>query len=46
MVMNTPDDITDEDDHIAQLDTAFVNLTLEMSRLLPALYSALGGESR
>ena len=41
------DDAADEtDDPIAQLDAAFVNMTLELSRFLPALYSALGGESR
>lgn len=44
--VEVPDEIPDEDDHIAQLDTAFVNLTLEMSRFLPALYKALGGENR
>lgn len=41
------DDAADEiDDPIAQLEAAFVNMTLELSRFLPALYSALGGESR
>lgn len=33
-------------DPIAQLDAAFVNMTLEFSRFLPELFSALGGETR
>ncbi|MBV1876113.1 MAG: recombination-associated protein RdgC [Pseudomonadales bacterium] len=37
------DDIHDEDP-IAKLDAAFVNMTLEFSRFLPELFSALGGE--
>ena len=41
------DDVADtDDDPIASLDAAFVNMTLELSRFLPGLYSALGGESR
>ena len=41
------DDSTDEEDNLtAKLDAAFVNMTLELSRFLPALFSALGGESR
>jgi recombination associated protein RdgC len=40
------DDKTEDEDPIAQLDAAFVNMTLELSRFLPALFSALGGESR
>lgn len=41
------DDAVDEDiDPIAQLDAAFVNMTLELSRFLPALFSAMGGEAR
>lgn len=41
------DDAADEaDDPIAELDAAFVNMTLELSRFLPALFSALGGEAR
>ncbi|MFP6808462.1 MAG: recombination-associated protein RdgC [Pseudomonadales bacterium] len=35
-----------EDDPIALLDAAFVNMTLEFGRLLPALFSALGGETK
>tara|TARA_Y100001934_G_scaffold164409_1_gene195813 strand:+ start:40 stop:942 length:903 start_codon:yes stop_codon:yes gene_type:complete len=33
-----------DDDAIAQLDAAFVQMALEFKRFLPALYSALGGE--
>lgn len=40
------DDAADEaEDPIAQLDAAFMNFSLEMARFLPALFSALGGES-
>lgn len=47
MKVLSSDDAADEDeDPIAQLDAAFVNMTLELSRFLPALFSALGGESR
>ncbi len=45
--LQNSDNKTDEyDDPIATLDAAFVNMTLEFSRFLPALFSALGGESR
>lgn len=41
------DDLVDEEiDPIAQLDAAFVNMSLELSRFLPELFSALGGETR
>lgn len=41
------DDLTEEDiDPIAQLDAAFVNMSLELSRFLPELFSAMGGETR
>jgi recombination associated protein RdgC len=35
-----------EEDPIARLDAAFAEMTLEFARLLPALFSALGGETR
>ena len=34
----------EDEDVIAQLDAAFVQMALEFKRFLPALYSALGGE--
>ena len=40
------DDAAEDADPIAALDAAFVNMTLELSRFLPELYSTLGGESR
>jgi len=45
-VLSSDDANDDEEDPIAQLDAAFVNMTLELSRFLPALFSALGGETR
>jgi recombination associated protein RdgC len=40
------DDAQDDDgDAIARLDTAFAHMTLEFSRFLPALFTALGGET-
>lgn len=45
--LESSDDAGDyENDPIAELDAAFVNMTLEFARFLPALFSALGGESR
>jgi DNA recombination-dependent growth factor C len=45
--LESGDDAGDYDaDPIAELDAAFVNMTLEFARFLPALFSALGGESR
>lgn len=45
--VESSDDSTDyDDDPIAELDAAFVNMTLEFARFLPALFSALGGENR
>ena len=38
------DEHMDDEDPIAKLDAAFVNMTLEFSRFLPELFSALGGE--
>ena len=38
------DDKLEDEDPIASLDAAFVNMTLEFARFLPALFSALGGE--
>ncbi len=45
-ILSSDDTAPEDDDPIAQLDAAFVNMTLEMSRFLPALFSALGGEAR
>ncbi|MCS5573249.1 MAG: recombination-associated protein RdgC, partial [Pseudomonadales bacterium] len=45
-VLSSDDSAENHDDPIARLDAAFLNMTLELSRFLPALYSALGGESR
>ena len=39
------DDNIEDEDPIAKLDAAFVNMTLEFSRFLPELFSALGGET-
>jgi recombination associated protein RdgC len=40
------DDQIEDEDPIAKLDAAFVNMTLELSRFLPELFDALGGETR
>ena len=45
-ILSSDDSMDEEDDLTAKLDAAFVNMTLELSRFLPALFSALGGESR
>lgn len=45
-VLSSDDSMDENEDPIAQLDAAFVNMTLELSRFLPELYSALGGETR
>ena len=45
-VMSSDDSAEDDEDPTAQLDAAFVNMTLELARFLPALFSALGGENR
>ena len=36
----------DSDDAVARFDTAFTLMTLELSRLIPGLLDALGGEDR
>ena len=45
-VETSDDSMEEEENPIARLDAAFVNMTLEFSRFLPALFSALGGEHR
>lgn len=41
------DDPEDEgEDPLAAMDAAFVNMAMELSRFLPELFSALGGETR
>ncbi len=44
-IMSSDDEANDEDNPIARLDAAFVNMSMEMSRFLPALFTALGGEA-
>lgn len=39
------DDAPEDEDPIARLDAAFANMSLEFSRLIPALFAALGGET-
>lgn len=43
-VESSNDDTPEDEDPIARLDAAFANMSLEFSRLLPALFEALGGE--
>ena len=45
-LLNSDDPAEDDEDPIARLDAAFMNFSLEMARFLPALFTALGGESR
>lgn len=45
-VLSSDDSAEEDEDPIAALDAAFVNMTLELSRFLPELFSALGGEAR
>lgn len=45
-VESSDDDTEYDEDPIASLDAAFANMSLEFSRLLPALFDALGGETR
>ncbi|MFT4676664.1 MAG: recombination associated protein RdgC [Patiriisocius sp.] len=40
------DDNIEDEDPIAKLDAAFVNMTLELRRFLPELMDAFGGETR
>lgn len=42
---SSDDAAEDEDNPIARMDAAFVNMTLEFGRFLPALFTALGGET-
>jgi recombination associated protein RdgC len=42
---SSDDEAEDEDNPIARMDAAFVNMTLELGRFLPALFEALGGET-
>ncbi len=45
--LESSDDEGDEDaDPVAMLDAAFASMTLEFARFIPALFTALGGESR
>ena len=39
------DDTPEDEDPIARLDTAFATMVLELAQLLPALFTALGGET-
>ncbi|MEX2488641.1 MAG: recombination-associated protein RdgC [Pseudomonadales bacterium] len=45
-VESSDDNTEAEDDPVARMDAAFAHMTLEFSRFLPALFSALGGENR
>lgn len=42
----TNDDDAEDTDPVARLSAAFADTSLEFSRLLPALFTALGGETR
>lgn len=44
-VDDSNDDTPEDEDPVARLDAAFANMSLEFSRLIPALFSALGGET-
>jgi recombination associated protein RdgC len=39
-------DIQEEDDPVAQLDAALVDMSMTLARFLPELFSALGGEAQ
>lgn len=45
-VESSDDDTEEDEDPIARLDAAFANMSLEFARMLPALFEALGGETR
>ncbi len=45
-VENTANDAPEEEDPIASLDAALAHMSLEFARLFPALFNALGGETR
>lgn len=44
-VLSSEDKAEQAENPTAELDAAFMNMTLELSRFLPALFSALGGET-
>lgn len=45
-VESSEDEALEEIDPVARMDAAVANMTLEFARLLPALFAALGGETR
>ena len=45
-VLSSDDSVDEDIDPIAQLDAAFVNMSLELARFLPEFFIALGGETR
>ncbi len=45
-IESSDDDTEYDEDPIAMLDAEFANMSLELARLLPALFDAMGGETR
>ena len=45
-ILSSDDSDDENDDPVAAMDAAFVNMSLELARFLPELFSALGGENR
>lgn len=45
-IESSDDDTEYDEDPVAMLDAEFASLSLELARLLPALFEALGGETR
>ena len=43
---SSDDKAPEDEDPVVRLDTAFANMALEFSRLIPALFQALGGENK